>query len=538
MGTQVSSTGIRVTMPDGLTLRSTDLDALGRGFVEDEPVADEWRWLWKAVTDDTDVDKRRSEVLEIGGELSEGAYGFDGTDGLLDEAEGPSDVVPVTFVVPLEEGQTAIILEQDDGVFRWRFPSSVGDVSDDEGGAFGAFDGTPRRAATFDAPIKPSRDKSDGDRGFVDEWILRPVKRFVVRLFARRAGELLTDYLEKGVVETPFLIEGDSLDAWKPCPNLGDIALPESGVRVLLLVHGTFSSTIGSFGGLTTTDSGHRFLQLACQQYDAVIAYDHRTLSKSIAENAGDLRLHLRALQGSGPITLDAIAFSRGGLVLRHLIDVLLPSFDREVNVRRAVFVGCTNAGTLLAEPDNWETLVDLYTNVVVGASKLIGYLGGPAVKVASDIVSGALTGILSFAKALVDEAIENEIVPGLASMEPDGRDVGLLRARQHGQPSPDDVDFFAVTSNFNHKLFGDTSAEKTGLARRFLFEAADRAVDRLMREANDLVVNKRSMTEFDTWVEGWVTDQHNFAETDGVYHTVYFQQEIVASKLQSWLLD
>ena len=53
------------------------------------------------------------------------------------------------------------------------------------------------------------------------------------------------------------------------------------------------------------------------------------------------------------------IAYSRGGLIARSLIEHLLPTGGWGATVGRVVFVGCTNGGNALAEPDNWRRFAD-----------------------------------------------------------------------------------------------------------------------------------------------------------------------------------
>jgi len=70
--------------------------------------------------------------------------------------------------------------------------------------------------------------------------------------------------------------------------------------RLLLLVHGTFSKGEMFFEELAATQEGQAFLATAEQTYDAVLTFDHPTLSMSPWLNALDLS---RALDGAdGPI--------------------------------------------------------------------------------------------------------------------------------------------------------------------------------------------------------------------------------------------
>ena len=63
--------------------------------------------------------------------------------------------------------------------------------------------------------------------------------------------------------------------------------LPDEPLRIMLWVHGTFSSTAGAFGALTATSEGKALLAQARERYHAVIGFDHPTLSETIGEAAG-----------------------------------------------------------------------------------------------------------------------------------------------------------------------------------------------------------------------------------------------------------
>ena len=64
-------------------------------------------------------------------------------------------------------------------------------------------------------------------------------------------------------------------------------------------VHGTFDSTVGAFGALAATEAGRDFLTQALGDYDAVIGFDHRTLSVDPLENARELADRADAVPGA-----------------------------------------------------------------------------------------------------------------------------------------------------------------------------------------------------------------------------------------------
>ncbi|VTU21175.1 CHAT domain protein [Variovorax sp. SRS16] len=92
--------------------------------------------------------------------------------------------------------------------------------------------------------------------------------------------------------------------------------------RILLFLHGTASSTRGSFSRLwmpdAKADSAERktaapdFLAL-CSRYDSLLAWEHRSLTRSPIDNAIELLEALDAMPEAG--TIDLVSHSRGGMI-------------------------------------------------------------------------------------------------------------------------------------------------------------------------------------------------------------------------------
>ena len=147
---------------------------------------------------------------------------------------------------------------------------------------------------------------------------------------------------------------------WRLMSESEQLSLPaDRPARVLLWVHGTFSSTMGSFGGLSQTAYGKALLKATLSKYDAIIGFDHRTMSVDPMQNASDILGRLERQKWPKPPVFDAICFSRGGLVFRALVECALPASNFAYSVERAIFVACTNAGTELARRKNWDRLID-----------------------------------------------------------------------------------------------------------------------------------------------------------------------------------
>src|SRR6202008_2940188 len=94
---------------------------------------------------------------------------------------------------------------------------------------------------------------------------------------------------------------------------------------------------------------------------DRIFAFDHFTVSRTPDENA---RALLDALP-KGPAVFDVITHSRGGLVLRPLVEMaksLGPNAIR-FQLGRAVLVASPNDGTPLASPNRFEDFLNWLSN-------------------------------------------------------------------------------------------------------------------------------------------------------------------------------
>jgi hypothetical protein len=445
-------------------------------------------------------------------------------------APGSTDEVRIS--VPLGADEGAVVLSECDGLLRWELPS----IEEGAPAALGAA-AAPRRLGVFRAHYQPIAAASEG-LGLDVRTILKPLRKLVLRFAARKAAEGISEYLERGLRQGPTVLARDPSGgwAWRDLDDFAGLTLGEGPRRVLLFVHGTFSSSRGSFGGLCTPANAAAFLDRVGTGYDAIIGFDHPTLRASVPENAETLAKALATLPGD-EIRIDAIAFSRGGLLLRWLTEARQPPLPEHLHLERAVFVGCTNNGTLLADPPHWRTLVNLYTNLVAAAARLAVLVGGPVAAAPAATIGGAIRGLLSFVQLLASEAIDGEAVPGLASMAPDGEVVARLNGPAAAAP-PHPADYYVCEADFDHSLFGGPGPVDRGLPQRLLLEFADTLVDQLFRrDSNDLVVNRDSMSHFAPWLPPErIAGGHQFGKDDGIYHTVYFDDPRVAAQLTDWL--
>ncbi len=279
--------------------------------------------------------------------------------------------------------------------------------------------------------------------------------------------------------------------------------------RCLVFVHGTFVGSEWLLDNVRGGPQGRTFLARLERHYDAVLCFDHPTLSLSPFLNAFELESHFAGSKAA----VDVIAHSRGGLVTRWWFEALRRGAGRG----RAVLVGSPLGGTSLASPGALRAGLDLLTNfagalqAVAGAAAAAPFFVAPLalLRVLASITSvGAHTPLLDAVLALV---------PGLAaqSRTPDNTEVEFLR-RAGTTPR---AAYAVVQSNFESPAVG----WEFWKAFRAI-ALADRTADQVFPGPNDLVVDTASMAE----VYGRPLPRArvlDFGTSPVVHHAAYFAQ-------------
>ncbi|HWB80111.1 MAG TPA: CHAT domain-containing protein [Nannocystaceae bacterium] len=420
-----------------------------------------------------------------------------------------------TVEVPVPIDQHAIMLVARDDVYEWVLP----DAAPQGGRRLRNGPSASPRSLTFTLPLA----RSATTRG-LGALAGGSVRAWVLRFAARALTPIAIGFLERKV-ETRFVdMKGPAPLQW---PTAADFDGAVSSPRVLLFVHGTFSSTIGAYHALAATEEGRAFFAWACTRYDEIIGYDHATLSVDPLANAKDLHALLARRYGDAQPIIDVVAHSRGGLVARALVEMVAPGEAWRPRFDRVVMAGCTNGGTHLAEPQNWKTFVDLYTNLVTNAVRVIGGTLGHAATAA--LIESGIRSVGAMVKYLAVHAIEDRAIPGLAAMRPGSELVTELNRTNPGQADASQSMYFVVQTEYEPTGDG-------GLPRALLAWLGDRITDQFFQTANDLVVDTASMTAIDPSVGGFVKDVLDFGKTDFVHHTSYFAKGRTAETLQRWL--
>ena len=213
------------------------------------------------------------------------------------------------------------------------------------------------------------------------------------------------------------------------------------------------------------------FEELQAVYGNRIYGFDHFTLSRTPQEN---VQMLLEALPAR-PTTFDVITHSRGGLVLRHVVerrDLFGSLADRFV-LGRAVLVASPNEGTPLASPDH----VTQYTTWL---SNVLELFPDNPFTTGVEFVSEALSWI---ARRLVGG------LPGLASMDNKGDIIQALQAT----PNPPNETYSALVANYE---------PDAGVLQRII----DAGADLFFPTANDLVVPTEGGWRVDVGSGGGVT--------------------------------
>jgi hypothetical protein len=445
-----------------------------------------------------------------------------------------------TLEVPLTGAEDAVVLVEQDGMYLWHIGAEASADSGEPGIGGDAERGSfirrspEGRTRVFRIDVHASKPAGPGSatRNPLMELIYAPIRAYVLKFAAHFITDRFVEYVERSSRTGLVNMQGLDPTAW----SFGVESWKASAgrnPRILLFIHGTFSSTAGGFGALCSTPWGKELLSSLAANYDAVLGFDHPTLRCDPLENARDLLGELERYAGDSTLAIDVITHSRGGLVLRCMTEMLIPESNFKPTIGRIIMVGCPNGGTLLAEPGNWKAFIDLYTNLAVAACRLLSAM--PQAVAVSAVLRELVKSVGGLLKYLATDTTGKGGVPGLEAMRPSGDFILNLNKTQVGQPGPGALALYAISSEFVPRISGD-DVEPTELPLRFLATLAAAVTEQVMHEANDLVVNTSSMIEVDVAAGNFITDSYSFGKSPVAYHTCYFIRHETINTLVRWL--
>jgi pimeloyl-ACP methyl ester carboxylesterase len=275
--------------------------------------------------------------------------------------------------------------------------------------------------------------------------------------------------------------------------------------RALLFIHGTFSTAHGAFFGLCD----NVMTDLHARYHGRIFAFNHFTLSHDPRRNA---KWFLDQLPADCNLEVDIVCHSRGGLVARSIAERGEGASASPVTVKRVVFAGVPNAGTLLADKDHMVQMIDRLTTV----TNL--FPTGP--------ITEFLEGLITAVKVLGHAGLGG--LPGLASMDPRGDFI----KRINGSAAVDVVAY---------AIAADYEPTDAALQSLILAKVADAIVDRIFEKAaNDLVVPQLGVFDKNGGM-GFPIPPSQVLKIDkgeGVMHTTLFGHKPTCDKILEWLTE
>ena len=295
---------------------------------------------------------------------------------------------------------------------------------------------------------------------------------------------------------------------------------------ILLFLHGTGSSTRGSFGEFLEGGSADQWKELTSFFRDRIYALEHKTLSRSPIENAIVVAERLPA-----NASLYLVSHSRGGLIgdllsLRGIDTRQIAAFTRhgefdaadkydrdrlsrlsdllakkKFKVQRFARAACPARGTLLASEN-----IDQFLSVITYLVGLIPFLkASPLYEIVKRVTLET-----------VKRRWEPGMLPGVEAMIPTSPLVRLLNAAKDETPTALGVIAGDIQGGNWLKRFG------TFVSDRAIYENRD----------NDLVVNTDSM------FRGLARQGARYVFDQGadVSHFNYFKNERTRTRVSQWL--
>ncbi len=414
-------------------------------------------------------------------------------------------VKPIPILIKCGPDEEAVILSHEDGVWSWHFNDDCGPSTR----GLSCHDNVSNFKVPFKVQDRTTRglwSKLVCVLKFAKVAITDNIDTAIHNLLRGYEGKIITEGLKfidssKGFSEE--LSKKKSFTDWDKI--LGKV---KNNKKALLFIHGTASSLAGGYADVNT-----KILQALRKEYPVILGYDHFTLSRTPEDNAKDMR---KKLEKSGllerGVKFDVITHSRGGLVLRSLVELTSGGFK---NVDKVIMVACPAGGTNLANPEKWDSvanMINLLTNI-------FAFTGGVPLKVFFGLVGG----LVKFAASRIENP---DAIPGIWAMNPDSSFISKLN-KEGKSIKNGPVTYNTIGSNF----------EPSGIFKGGIKDdIADGIADAFFGDRNDLVVDTDNMAV--NWPKGVVSDvESNFRYSPDkhVYHLNYFEQAETYRKFEEF---
>lgn len=370
----------------------------------------------------------------------------------------------------------------------------------------------------FELPVT-IQNPGGADRGLLSDIAIKLVNFFVKKEIGTGVRAAAEKFELKKLENRTGLFSIDNNFQLLPLEKL------EADKTYLLFLHGTCSSTKGSFEGLKSSALWN-YIQ---QTYNGnIIGFEHKSLTESPLDNVLEL-----AQQFPDNISFDIISHSRGGLLgdiisrfcntdnnkrgfTQDEIDYLEKFPERKddtdkiealkkllqnknVYVKKFVRVACPAAGTVLA-----SKRMDIYFNVLANITGMLtGIAANPFYNAFKELIS-----------AVINTKEDVGVLPGLEAMNPESPFIKILN-----NPSTEaSIDNSLLVISGNSTVHLNNMAIKVIVSKLFFLEK------------NDMVVNTGSMY-LGTRRLGNV--QYFFDDNDNVNHFSYFSNKKTTDAIQ-----
>jgi hypothetical protein len=226
--------------------------------------------------------------------------------------------------------------------------------------------------------------------------------------------------------------------------------------KVLLLIHGTGLRSQAGFLGITESE-----FNILHEQYNSqILAFEHCAIRHHLDRNSKDLVTGLEKF--SNPLNLDVIGLSRGGLVMRRIVEGWTKIRDN-IRINSLVFVGTPNDGTPSARRNNFK----------VGAKEMQAWRRDVR-RVALVNQQAREAKIASRTDTLFDSPEEGKsyltwpILKGTQDLVPNSNMLDILNGFCEAAPfSIKDTIYFAIASIFNFDNGVPNPVLTSGLTRK-----------------------------------------------------------------------
>ena len=403
---------------------------------------------------------------------------------------GGADDIEIDVPAPGDGNGQVLLYAAEDGSLSWHLAENVSPTAAPDRG------GERRTYRVPKAVVPPDEQDADAHRGIVGAIGKKVLKVLVFPLVDPVLGTVGDHFARSWEGKNRqnrvrWMTVANYRRGDAPSFTDADWATVREG-RALLLVHGTFSTAHGGFGGLPaeTMAAFH-------EKYDGrVAAFDHHSISVTPKENA-EL---LAGLVPDGPaLEVDVITHSRGGLVGREIASA------GALDVRGLVMVAAPNAGTVLADREHLSDLLDRVTDL------------------AQFVPDNGVTDTLGIVFAVVKQLAVGAVggLDGIMAMNPSEDYLKEL----NGRPAPEAA-LRAVGADYEPPRGAPVARVARDGATDLVFKAAD----------NDLVVPTRGCWDVDDSDGFPIDDRLVLDAAAAVDHNSYFRQPVVADQLLAWL--